>query len=225
MMPVHGKYAGMEKPPKGEGVGTGDPVQAKEDSEGGGGGAGRGPRMTPEEARERAESQRKWDEMNAGPLGKLMWLGSSPNSKATDPKHTGAALDKWREFAKSVGPAGVKKIIDALEPEFHGAVETAFGDVRREQEAKKAEGRWHPDFDRELDADAEEWEKNQVRVRAAEYTGYGRGGKGHEKQVPGSHYAHQLVNEMMRADNNRGRSPIDTLHRLNAILASATATA
>jgi hypothetical protein len=204
LMPVHGKYSGMEKPPKGDGLSVGTPVQANPDSEGGGGGrGGRAPQLTPEERRARAEAQSKWQEMQTGPLGRILWLGDSPNRRATS--EPSPVLDKWREFAAEIGPAGVQHIVNTLEPQLHSAIDS--------QVAKLREGSSPPD------ADAEQWYKDDVKRRAGEYSTYGRSKK-HEREVPGSHYARELVYEMMQQGNAPG-DRVDVMHRMNALLKEA----
>jgi hypothetical protein len=197
LMPVHGKYSGMERPPKGEGVG-GSSEPAKPDEDGGGAASRRVARpLTPEqieEKRREAEDQRKWDEMNAGPFGRMKWLGRTPNAKAAG--HTVIGLKEWREYAEKVGPEGVKRLIAALEPEFHAAVDRSAPN-----------------------AEAGEWYKDNARKQAAESLGFSPGGKGHEKKIPDSHYARILIQEMMGPQNTPGLSPTDRLHRLHKMLA------
>lgn len=220
LMPTHGLYSGQPKAPKGNGVGTGGPVKPNEDAEGG---SRRQPAqpLTPEqiaERHERAADQKKWDEMNAGPLGKVTWLGNTPNSKAMG--NGNPELKKWREYAESIGPEGVKHIIDTLEPEYHAFIDSHYAKRRAENQAKKDAGQWNPTYDREVAEDEGQWDKDHLKTRGEEAIGMFSGSKKHEKKVPGSHYARELVGEMLNPQNHPpGTSKIDIMHRMNGILA------
>lgn len=223
LMPTHGLYSGQPKAPKGNGVGAGDPVKPNEDAEGG---SRRQPAqpLTPEqiaERHERAANQKKWDEMNAGPLGRVTWLGNSPNSKGMG---GGTELKRWREYAESIGPEGVKHIIDTLEPEYHRVIDDHYATRRTENQATKDAGRWNPTYDRDVNPDDEQWHKDDLKRRGEYSVGILRGGKGHEKNVPGSHYARELVHEMMNRQNHPpGTSQIDIMYRMNGVLAGKPA--
>lgn len=208
LMPVHGKYSGQVKPPKGEGVGAvSEPAKSNEDAEGGAGGRRPARPLSPDEldrVRQEAEDQKKWDEIRTGPLGQFKWVGDRVNSSALDPMKRHTNLDQWRKFAESAGPDGVAKIVAALEPQAHAAID-----------------RQAPD------KEASDWYKDDLRRRAADAQNSTRGGKGHEKQLPGSHYARELIHEMMDPKNHDGDvSAVDALHRVNSAIAGAiTATA
>jgi hypothetical protein len=224
LMPIHGKYSGMAKPPKGDGNGTGDggPVKPNEDAEGG---SRRRPAqpLSPDELEARKReigNQRKWDEMRAGPLGKMgAWLGDKPNEKPMNGNTT--PVDKWKEYVSSIGPEGVKRIVDTLEPEFHRAVDATTKAARDDLAKRKAE-HGASVHDSPITDDTEEWVKNEPKRRAEEFIGMFRG-KGHEKQFPGSHYAHQLIGEMKDKQNHPGiNDGVERLHRLHALLSHAT---
>lgn len=199
LMPIHGRYSGQEKPPPSPGLGTGGGEPAKEDDEekeGGGGGRRRPAQpLTPEELaeeRQRQADQQKWNEMKSGPMGPMKWFGDHPNRRALDRNVLG--LKEWREYANEIGPAGVRHIIDTLEPRFHAALG---------------------------DKDADDWYKNNAHRMAEESVGFFRGGKGHEKAVPGSHYARTLAQEMLEKQNSPGRSAVDIHHDLHRVLTEA----
>lgn len=215
LMPVHGKYSGMAKPPKGEGVGvSSSPAKVNEDAEGG---AGRRTSARPLSADELAEKklendrQAKWDAVNRGPLGQVSWLGERPNSKAG----SGVQYDKWREFAAKIGPEGVKRVIAALEPQYHAAVER---DVRPQIGVPSHTGRM-------LTEDDLEYYKGEPKQQADDDVSmFGAKAKKHEREVPGSHYARQLVSSMMHeAQHPKGTHIADRLHAVHEALTGALA--
>lgn len=206
-MPVHGLTQKVEPKPKAMATpGEASDGKANEDSE-------KARKYTearvlsPEDleaAKEKRESQQKWDEMNAGHLGKIKWLGESPNHRALTDYRT--SLTPWHEYAEKAGPAEIKRIIGEMEPLFHRRVDAAV-------EASIAKGN-------NLPSDTAEWEKSQPEEQA-KYDMHNRPrltGQ-HEKKIPGSHYARQLLQHLM--DNRSypsGRDDLGNLHDLHRIL-------
>lgn len=202
LMPVHGRYSGLPKTPKGEGVGvSSEPSVSNEDAEGGGVRRAAKP-LSPEDLERKrleTEEQKKWDEMKSGPLGQFKWLGERVNSVALDPGKRNTRLDQWRQFAESAGPEAVKRVVDSLEPQVHAAID-----------------RQAPD------EEAADWYKQDLKRSAAEDVGFLKGGKGHENKVPGSHYARTLIHEMMDPKSHGdGTSAVDALHKVNRDIADA----
>ena len=206
-MPVHGLTQKVEPKPKAMATpGEASGGKANEDSE-------KARKYTearvlsPEDleaAKEKRESQQKWDEMNAGHLGKFKWLGESPNHRALTDIRT--SLTPWHEYAEKAGPAEIKRIIGEMEPLFHRRVDAAVA-------ASNAKGN-------NLPSDTAAWEKSQPEEQAKydmqtrpRLTGQ------HEKKIPGSHYARQLLQHLMHNENYpTGRSNLDNLHDLHRIL-------
>ena len=135
MMPVHGLFSGMEKPPAKEKKSEGTTPIAKEDQD-------KQPRQIRERSkadiaaeRERMEEQRKWDELNAGPIKELFhgWIGDRPNSKA----FKGSPGHKfWAPMAERLGKDGVEKLTEfmrskAIEREKRERKEPMYSNVKK----------------------------------------------------------------------------------------------
>ena len=202
LMPVHGRFSGQAKPPKGDGTGAASaPADPNSDGgEGEGGFAGRppgGPQGTPEERREKAERQAKWDEMNRGILGQVTWLGNSPNAKGMRP---GVEAKRWKEFAERTGEAGMRAIVDALQPEIHDKIQ---------QEGES----------RGFDQESIDWQKNEANRQAEQDASIFPGAKKHTKQVPSSLLARQVIQQHMQEFGGS----VEGLHALEQKLQAATA--
>jgi hypothetical protein len=200
LMPVHGLYSGQAKGPAGAGAGGG-PVKAEEDSEGP---AKRAPArpLTPEqleEERARAEQDRKWAEANAGPLGRLKWLGERPNGKALGNAITD--LRKWKEWAGGLGNDRLAALNDVLQARHESRVDA-------EVTAGEAAGR-------QYSPDQRDWEKNEPRRQAETDSSMFNGSKKHLKEFPASYHTRQLVQTELQAGS------VDRFHEVNGILADA----
>lgn len=210
-VPIHGLTPEREGPtPKKKPPQGGDVNKPNDDAEGGGGKrTPRGP-MSPEEIeaeRARRENQKKWNEINAGPLGRMQWLGSSPNSKAFESR---PRTKDWMEWVESVGSDKIADLISKLESVVFGRIEDEF---------RKHRERGDVGFGPVAD-DAEEWEKEQIKAQAEDTKKYGgRSASKHEREHPGSFYAHALVSEFISGTGAPGT--VDNLHELNAILNEA----
>lgn len=135
LMPVHGMFSGMEKPPAKEKKSDGTSPVAKEDQD-------KQPRQIRQRSaqdieaeRERMEEQRKWDELNAGPIKDLFhgWIGDRPNSKAfkAAPGHK-----FWAPMAERLGKDGVEKLTEfmrskAIEREKRDRKEPMYSNVKK----------------------------------------------------------------------------------------------
>jgi len=198
LMPIHGL---AQKPPKmeGDGKGTASEAKPKEDKEGKEGGKAIEP-MSPEMAereRERRERQRKWDEMNAGPLGQITWMGDRPNSKGG----SGVPIDKWVDYASKIGSQGVQTLISELEPIVHRSIEKSW------QEAV-SKGAKDP-------GDAGQWEKDQLHERANYIKKFNNASKRLEKAAPGAHYARELIEDLL---SQGGGDREENLYRVHQLL-------
>jgi hypothetical protein len=206
-MPIHG-LSPKKEPGEGQGVPSA-PAKANEDKEKPGARQPRGP-MSPEDIeaeKQKRADQAAWDEMRAGPLGKLKgWMGEHPNGKAMST--SGIVLKDWHDFAEQIGPEGVKKIIAALEPTVHGQIDKGAAEARKNPKSGFA-----PVAD-----DIEEWSKGQIKKSAEEDATQGRNTKAHEKAVPGSHYARQLVQAAL---DNDGKPSIESMQAVAAVLKGA----
>ena len=191
LMPIHGKFSGLQRAP----VGTGA-ADSRREGEGSEDDTRRIRRARDAEgSRQRAEEQRKWDTIKAGPAGKVMDLKPSVNREDLDSiVGRRIPLDRWAQYAESLGPDGIKRITDALE---------------REHEAHAGE--------------SAEWERGDMRAGAAIAT-TGSKAKAHEKRLPGSHYTRELVRKMLDPVNHApGTSELDALARVNEIMKQAEA--
>jgi hypothetical protein len=135
LMPVHGMFSGMEKPPAKEKKSDGTSPVAKEDQD-------KQPRQIRQRSaqdieaeRERMEGQRRWDELNAGPIKDLFhgWIGDRPNSKA----FKGSPGHKfWAPMAERLGKDGVEKLTEfmrtkAIEREKRDRKEPMYSNVKK----------------------------------------------------------------------------------------------
>lgn len=199
-MPIHGGSAGIASPEQPEPSGLVsdgakvDPEKEKQKEV--------KPQKSPltpeqiEEAKAYAEEKRKWAEMTSGPLGKIKWLGDRPNYKAKQDVITN--YKDWKEYAEEVGPSGIKHIIDRLEPHLHAKFDSGAPDK-----------------------ESSEWYKGFVKNTANDDVSMFRG-KGHEKNVPGSHYARQLIQFVLdHKQNGLFENPTDNMHALNQLLVEA----
>lgn len=209
-MPIHG----LSEPKKaGKGDGLGDaPKPPDEDAEAKGKRQPRRP-MSPEDVeaeRGRREAQAAWDEIKAGPLGRMKWTGDSPNRKAVADERID--LKGWQEFAERIGPEGVARVAAAVEPVVHAGIGRFAADARAKQTpGNEAAFGGIPD-------DLERYEREQVKRRAEEDVSQGRTNKAHEKRVPGSHYARQLVQAALF---NMGQPSLEVMREVNRLLAGA----
>lgn len=150
--------------------------------------------------------QQKWTEMNSGPLGKVKWIGDSPNAKGM---HWQTSMNGWNEFAEKAGPAEMTRIISELEPIWHARVDAA---------AKREEERGQP-----LDSDTIEWQRNTPREAATgEMQLFPRANGFTEKRAPGSAYARQLVHSLLDQEHFKpikpDQHPVDNMHDIHRIL-------
>jgi 2'-5' RNA ligase len=200
-MPIHGLSPKVEKGAKGAGGGA--PPPPPKDDEGKGTKPGRGP-MTPEQIedeRQKREDQKKWDEIGAGPLGQMKWLGNNPNHKAVS--HPILHIDRWKEFAAGMGEEKLSALADKIKVAVDAKIDA---DVA----AERAKGNVVPE-------DNVEWEKNTART-SAEQDASMFGGKKHLKEVPSSYYARQLAQQYI------GLHPtVEGLHGLHRMLSDAKA--
>jgi len=195
LMPIHG-LAPKKPQSEGQGQSAGDVKpneQAKE----------RGKpqpvqQMTPEDIeaeKQRREDGKKWDEMNAGPLGEMKWMGENPNGKAM--ANSVISLSPWRDYASNIGENGVKSIIEKIEPLVSAKIKAeveAAGLGPKDQE-------WY--FGQLKDtSDAEAYEPRKTQA--------------HAKEVPSSLYARNLVQEALS-----GAKTVSDMHAINGILADA----
>ncbi len=221
-MPIHGLSPKMEKteakPPQGGDMGK----PPSEDARNKGGQRGpRGP-MSPEdiETEKRIrEEKAKWREMNAGPLGRVKWLGDNPNSKAIG--NSTVNLKEWKEFAEEMGPEKTKALADHLAKIVRSDME-AEGKKNREEIAKMSpEHRAAFSIKEEKEGEWEDYVMGKIKSDAEDVARMHGMGK-HRKAVPESLYARALVDAMLGGYSTK-RSTIDTMHNVNKILADAQA--
>lgn len=161
--------------------------------------------------KERRESQKKWDEMSRGPLGRVKWLGETPNHRALSDSRIN--LKEWTEFADEIGPEAMGELVKNLTTLAHERIDQATADARK----KSTSGFPIP-------SDAEQWQKDQIRERATQDANQ-HGMKKHVKGNPESLFGRQLLQELLDNDNNpSGKSSIENMHDLNRMLAEAKGT-
>jgi hypothetical protein len=219
LMPIHGLSPKTEKKPKGDGIGTAEESPNENAEQKQRQRTERGP-MSPEgieaERQRRADVQ-KWQEMNAGPLGKIKWLGDNPNHRAASSGWTEAK--KWQAFAEELGPDGVKRLVETLEPLAHKKIEKMSAEAHAHRTSHPM-----PDAYGSIKVephDAGQWEKDDLKRRADDTHRGTRNFAGHEKKHPGSWYARELVHELL--DTPKGQSAIDNMHEINRVLADVAA--
>jgi hypothetical protein len=183
IMPVHGKFSGMEKPKtkkkKKEPTGQGLPV-AKEDSD--------FVQKSEEEKAayrkerdERAKNERKaakrWDLIRSGPIGEMQWYSDKPFAK------WGRNIKaKWRPWAEKIGPETLQKVIDRVKPK---AIEAELK-ASRNKSGNPAHN----------DAEAYQ-EQMQQYIDGDKEFGAGLWPKKHQKAVPNSVEAFHWVEEFL----------------------------
>lgn len=205
LMPIHGLSEKPPKNPESKGVGS-TPPKVKEDRP-------QKPRPAMSEKdiadeKERKESQKKWDEMSRGPLGRVKWLGETPNHRAQSDSRIN--LKEWTEFADEIGPEAMGGLVKNLTALAHERIDQATADARK----KSTPGFPIPD-------DSEQWQKDQIRERATQ-DGNQHGMKKHVKGNPESLLGRQLLQELLDNDNNpSGKTSIENMHDLNRMLAEA----
>ena len=210
LMPIHGLSVKQEKRPRSDKPGEASVVKPNENAKH----REARPQWTPEEIeeeRKRREEVARWRQIGAGPLGKLKWLGDNPNYKALT--NNGINLKEWKEYAEQVGADGMKRLMGVLEPLVHKTIDDEIAKIAADpvHQANAASG-----FSRKFDpAEQAEWEKSDIRRRVDEDLSMFRGKK-HNKEVPDSFYARQLLQEALRYNES-----VDGFHKLNAILADA----
>ncbi len=203
LMPIHGKYSGMEKSePRGQ---EGDATPpAKPDSEGKGSRRQPAQPLTPEEIEEkraRFEDQKKWDEVNAGPLGQMKWFGNVPNSKAF--QDSVLRLSEWKDLALKIGEPRLKALADQLKAQNDAWVDN---DVAAELARTGVK----------IPEENIQWEKDQAR-RSADDDAQLHGSKKHSKEVPSSFYVRQLLQQALGHAKT-----VDDVHQIHQILKQST---
>lgn len=152
-----------------------------------------------EAAQQKKADQAKWDEIKSGPLGKVKWLGDSPNAKGM---HYLTSMNQWHDYAEAAGPAEIKRITGELESVWKSKV----------REAAKHE--------KDLPEDSIEYWMNTPKQQAEQEIGmYPRANGTHEKRIPGSAYARQLVQHLLDGNGMKStQRPIDNMHDIHKIL-------
>jgi 2'-5' RNA ligase len=150
-------------------------------------------------AKQKKADQSKWDEIKSGPLGKVKWLGDSPNAKGM---HYLTSMNQWHDYAESAGPAEIKRITGELESVWSNKV----------REAAKHE--------KDLPEDSIEYWMNTPKQQAEQEIGmYPRANGTHEKRIPGSAYARQLIQHLLDGDSLKSdQRSIDNMHDIHRVL-------
>lgn len=162
------------------------------------------------EARKQKEADKQlWHEMNAGPLGKLKWMGDNPNHRAMASETINLA--PWIDFADSIGEQGTKKIVEELEPRVHGEIDTWADNV----DPKAAEFLSGKPYDEAKKKESAEWEKNQLRDVGSALAYEPRKTQAHHKKNPESLYARNLL----QAALGKVRTVAD-MHKIASLLSS-----
>ena len=199
-MPVHGLSDKSEKEEDKGGEGAKEPPKPNEDASGK---PKREPRppMTPEDIaaeKERRETQRKWDTINAGPLGRMKWFGDHPNSKALSDGRI--SLDPWKEYAEQAGEDKVKQLAQNLDKAVQEIIDEELAEDQRKGKP-------------ELPEDNINWYRNTAKRTAEEEANFLRGSKKHLKAVPSSYLARQLAQDYL------GKAGLHGAYELNRMLA------
>lgn len=210
-MPVHGLSAGQPKPEaKAKPQDKGTPPIANPNGK-----APTAREMSPDQVateKERRETQERWNKLNAGPLAKAgKWLGDAPNHKAITDDRIG--LKEWQSWASEAGPDGIKRLIADIEPQVHAHIDAEGKTHRDEWEKTGGNG-----FGRAPQTDDDQWVKDQLKRQADDaLKSQPRINGKHEKEVPGSHYARELVSQMMQQHKS-----IEGLEKVSDAMARAS---
>lgn len=155
-----------------------------------------------ESAQQKKADQTKWDEIKGGPLGQVKWLGDSPNQKGM---HYLTSMNQWHDYADAAGPAEIKRITGELESIWRHHVKEALADRD------------------DLPSDSVEWFTNTPKIQAEEEMKlFPRANGTHEKRVPGSAYARQLVQHLIEGDGfKKGQRAIDRMHDIHRVMSGS----